>query len=97
MSMFSYSENRRLRNIDIILFVIILMLGVTAYLWSRLQVVNLSYEYQKITVVKAKLSEENKRLQLEYAGYISPARIEQYAKQNLGLVDPSEKQFRYIK
>jgi cell division protein FtsL len=87
----------RLRPIDIILFTIILMLGVTGYIWSRLEVVHLGYTHQKLLSIKSELNEENKRLQLEYAGQIAPARIEQYARENIGLSDPSEKQFRYIK
>ena len=83
--------------IDIVFFIVILMLGVTGYLWSRLQVVSLGYDHQQLVSMKKKALEENRQLKLKYADLASPARIERYSREKLGLVKPSEKQFRYIK
>jgi cell division protein FtsL len=90
-------EKNRLRFKDVFLFIIILMAGVTSYLWTRLQVFKLGYEHQRVSQIKKKLIEENRQLSLKYAELVAPARLEHYAQDKLGLKKPDEKQLRYIK
>ena len=82
---------------DVFFFILILTVGATFYLWTRLQVVKLGYEHQRIAQIKKQLIEENRQLSLKYAGLITPARLERYSKDKLGLKKPDEKQFRFIK
>lgn len=79
------------------LFFIILFFGIIFFVWSRLEVVRLGFEHQDYIKKKKEVLEENKMLRLEYADILSPSKIEQNAKENFGLVEPTEKQIRYIK
>ena len=78
------------------LFFLILFAGVILFVWIRLEVVRLGFEHQSYIKQKKEALEKNKQLKLEHANILSPSKIEQYARDNLGLVEPSEKQFRYI-
>ena len=86
-------RNRRQR----LKFIIIFVLGVTAYLWISLQVLYSGIEYEKLKKHKVVVTNKHKDLEIEYSDLVSPANIEYYAKEQLGLIQPSEKQFRYIK
>ena len=67
------------------------------YLWITLVVITSSYSHQEVVNNKKELMQDNRRLSIEYANLTSPAKVEEYAKQNFGLDQPAEKQFRYIK
>jgi cell division protein FtsL len=82
---------------DVFFFVLILTIGATFYLWTRLQVVKLGYEHQRVAQAKKQLIEESRQLSLKYAELVTPARLERYAREKLGLKKPDEKQFRFIK
>lgn len=86
-------RNRRQR----VKFIVILALGLTAYLWVSLQVLYSGIEYEKLKKQKVVAINKHKDLEIEYSDVVSPANIEYYAKEYLGLIQPSEKQFRYIK
>jgi cell division protein FtsL len=66
------------------------------FVWIRLEVVRLGFEHQRYVKQKKDVTDRNKQLKIEYANTLSPSKMEQYAKESLGLVEPSEKQFRYI-
>lgn len=79
------------------MFFLIVGLVFIGFLWLHLENRSLNYEHQLLVVDKKKIVEENKKLQIEYAGSNSPIKIEKQAKEDLGLIKPKEKQFRYIK
>ncbi|MCX6112049.1 MAG: cell division protein FtsL [Proteobacteria bacterium] len=79
------------------LFVLILFIGAVSFVWLKLEVLKLGFEHQDYLKQKKEVLEKNKQLTLEYANLLSPSQIEQYAKKDLGLVEPTEKQIRYIK
>jgi hypothetical protein len=91
------TKTSRIGPANFIIFVIIIVLGLSAHLWVRLEVVRQGYEHQTLVSIKKKIIEENRQLRLRYAEIVSPARIEKYAKQKFGLSKPEEKQFRYLK
>lgn len=70
--------------------------SIIAFLWITLEVVTSSYDHQDVIKRKTELMQDNRKLSIEYANITSPAKVESYAKENLGLNQPSEKQFRYI-
>lgn len=90
-------KNKKIRFIDVFLVIIILMVGLTSYVWTRLQVIKLSYEHQRVSKMRKDLVEENRQLSLKYAELVAPAKLENYAQNKLGLKKPDEKQIRYIK
>ena len=79
------------------LFVLITFSGIILFVWLRLEVLKLGFEHQDYLKQKKEVLEKNKELRLEYADILSPSKIEKNAKDNLGLVEPTEKQVRYIK
>ncbi|MEI6080380.1 MAG: hypothetical protein WCQ53_07080 [bacterium] len=79
------------------LFFLIFFIGVISFVLLRLQVVRLGFEHQEYIKKKNEALEKNKQLELEYANVLSPSKIEQYARENLGLVEQTQKQTRYIK
>lgn len=68
-----------------------------AFLASRLSVVNLGYEISKANSARSELTEQNKRLRVEYMKLKSPERIEKIASGELGLVHPTGEQIITIK
>lgn len=77
--------------------IIIAMLFVLFYLWSRLMVVSLGYEIAKANREMAELMADNKRLKLEALSLKSPQRIEAIALDRLGLVYPKREQIIMVK
>ncbi|HAO94047.1 MAG: cell division protein FtsL [Deltaproteobacteria bacterium GWC2_56_8] len=64
----------------------------SAFVWSRLMVVNLGYEISKANSARGSLTEQNKRLRVEYMKLKSPERIEKIASSELGLIHPKGEQ-----
>ena len=79
------------------LFMLITFSGIVLFVWLRLEVLKLGFEHQDYLKQKKEVQEKSKELRLEYANILSPSKVEQNAKDNLGLVEPTEKQVRYIK
>ena len=77
--------------------IIIALLFVLFYLWSRLIVVSLGYEIAKANKEMAELMADNKRFKLEALSLKSPQRIEAIALDRLGLVYPKEEQIIMVK
>jgi len=67
------------------------------YLWITLEVITSSYRHQEVVGKKKDLMQENRVLGIEYTNLTSPAKVEAFAKENFGLDQPKEKQFRYIR
>lgn len=64
----------------------------SAFVWSRMAVVNLGYEISRANTARASLIEQNKRLRVEYMKLKSPDRIEKIASAELGLIRPKGEQ-----
>jgi len=85
------------RNRNKIFFWVIVFVGVVVYLFINLEVVESGLEHQKLKAKKQEAMNRNKDLKIEYSDVTSPESVEKYARDNLGLAPPSEKQFRYLK
>ena len=77
-------------------FIFILFAGLMVYLWIILQVIYSGITHRKLQEKKTVIMNKYKDLKIDYSDVVSPANVEKYATENLGLVHPSEKQFRYI-
>lgn len=75
----------------------IVVAGLLLYLWITLEVITSSYSHQEVVSKKRDLMQENRKLSIEYTNLTSPAKVESFAKENFGLDQPLEKQFRYIR
>ena len=58
------------------------------YAWQHFQCIQLSYQTESFRAQQAKLAELNRQLTLEAAGLRAPARIDEIARQQLGLTAP---------
>ena len=77
--------------------IIIALLFILFYLWSRLIVVSLGYEIAKANKERVELMADNKRLKLENLSLKSPQRIEAIALDRLGLIYPKREQVIIVK
>lgn len=68
-----------------------------AFLWSRLTVVNIGYEISRANTVRSSLTEQNKRLRVEFMKLKSPERIQKIAVEELGLTHPDAVQIVAVK
>lgn len=78
-------------------FIAILLLVSLFFVWSRLQVVNLEYNISSLESRVRDLGQETKRLRLEAASLRNPVRIEQAAREELGLRLPTPEQIIIVK
>ncbi|MBI5892758.1 MAG: cell division protein FtsL [Deltaproteobacteria bacterium] len=94
-------ERRDLKNpgflFSTIIVITIIVMVVLFYLWSRLLTVNIGYEISRAEKEGKELIRENEVLKLDIATLKSLARIEGMAKNELGLIYPSQKQVIRIK
>jgi len=70
--------------------IVVCLLATMAYLRSRLWVIDLSYEYSDLSKTLNELKEENARLRLNVGQMRSPARVEKFAREKLGLKSRDE-------
>ena len=83
-------RKRRLATI-IAIFLWLLFSGF-AYVWCRVQVVNLGYLLSDIHRLHTRLVNDNKKLHLELARLKAPERVQRIAIEKLGLKHPTKDQ-----
>lgn len=65
--------------------------------WSRIQVTQLGYQISQASQKQTQLLQTNNQLKIEEASLKSPARIEDIAQNQLGLIKPEPQQKVFIK
>jgi len=73
--------------------IVIPLLG---YVWQRVDFVRTSYQIDDLAQQKQELREFNKQMTIERAMLLSPRRIEEVARRQLGLVDPPPENVRHV-
>lgn len=66
------------------------------YIWSRVQIVQNGYDINALKNRQYHLLEANKKLQVELSTLKSPQRIEQIAREKLGMQSPQSSQIKMI-
>lgn len=66
----------------------LILVGVLLYVWQHIHVVRLGYEIERLREEQAALVQENKALKLEMGQLRSLKRVEEIARQRLGMVTP---------
>lgn len=66
------------------------------FVWSRVQVIDMEYELSRLESNLRDADKETARLRLEAASLSSPERIEQVARQELGLRLPTTEQVKMV-
>jgi cell division protein FtsL len=64
------------------------------YSWQHFQCVQFGYQMESLKAQQAQMTELNRQLTLEAAGLRSPARIDEIARQQLGLAAPAAGQLQ---
>ena len=86
-----FDRRRRLK------FLFIIFIGLMGYLLIYLQVIYSGITHRRLQEQKTTALNKYKDLKIEYSDMTSSRSIEKYATDKLGLANPSERQFRYIK
>jgi len=66
----------------------LILVGALLYVWQHIHVVRLGYEVERLREEQAALVQENKTLKLEMGQLRSLRRVEEIARQRLGMVTP---------
>jgi cell division protein FtsL len=83
----------RQRRLTVIISIFLwLVLSGFAYVWCRIQVVQLGYLLSDAHRINSQLLNDSKKLQLELARLKSPERVERIAIRQLGLSHPTKNQ-----
>lgn len=82
----------RPRLVPLLAFIAVLLVVSLFFVWSRLQVVHLEYDISSLEGRVRDLNQEIRRYQLEVASLRTPARIEQVARERIGLQLPTPAQ-----
>jgi len=77
------------RLLPLLAFIALLMGISLFFVWSRLQVVNLEYDISSLEGRLRSMQQESRQLTLEAASLRHPGRVEQVARQELGLRQPT--------
>ena len=80
----------------IFLAFVLMMLAALALVWPNVRKVKLSYDYQALIAEREKLSNENHLLRLEKESLQSLYRIQQLAKNEVGMIEPIKGQVTTI-
>ena len=79
------------------LFISLVFIISVFFVWSRVELVNLEYDISSMERKLRTLKQEERCLRLEVASLRSPSRIEQVARNDLGMKLPSPEQTVVVK
>ena len=79
------------------LLITVLVCSLIFFVWARLQITYLGYQISQANSEHTKLFKLNKQMKLEVASLKSLSRIENIAKNQLGLVNPESGQMVFKK
>ncbi len=90
-------SKERKRSVYVITMSILLLLLLFAFLWIRIYVFEIGYQISAEVNLQKQLLQENRKLKIERASLSSPSRIEEIARNQLGMVSPDNTQTVVIK
>lgn len=85
------SEARK-RSVYVTAMVVTLLVSLFAFLWIRIYVFEVGYRISSALNTQKELLQENRKLKIERASLGSPSRIEEIARNELGMVSPDNNQ-----
>lgn len=85
------------RLLRVFVFLAILLTVSLFFVWSRLQLLNLQYDISKAETSLREANRQVRRLRVQAATLRHPGRIEDVAKKQLALRNPTPEQVVYIK
>lgn len=91
------SQSRRGWVVFLIAIAFALTAAAVAHVWVRLRVIHLGYQISRGSMEEQRLLEQHKRLELEAAVLRQPGRIEQIARERLGMARPDPERIHVIR
>lgn len=79
-----------------LIFVTCFLVGLFLYIWPTMQLLQSGFQYSGMEMQRERLSEENRALRVELGALTSLDRVEQIARDELGMVAPGENQVIYV-
>lgn len=79
-----------------LLFGAAIVIPLLGYVWQRVEFIRTSYHIDDLAQQRQELRELNKQMTIERAMLLSPRRIEEVARRDLGLVDPPPENVRHV-
>lgn len=90
------ASNRHIYAV-LVLGTVVVLLGILLYLWPRMRLVELGYQYNALQVRHRQALQRQKELQVELASLRRLTRIEQLAVEKLGMQTPQLSQVIYLR
>lgn len=87
---------QRTSLVPLLTMIAAIMLVSLFFVWSRVQVIDMEYELSRLEANLRDADKETARLRLEAASLSSPERIEQVAREELGLRLPTAEQVKMV-
>jgi len=84
-------------SLPLFILITLFICSLIFFVWSRLQITYLGYQISQANNKQEQLLNLNKKLKLEVASLKSLSRIENIAKNQLGLVNPKPHQMVFMK
>ena len=84
-------------NASIAITVCLIMGGIFVYMWPRIELITLTYDYNNYRSKQKKLKEHNRLLNLELSSIKSLEKIEKIATEKLGMIEPKDKNIIFVK
>lgn len=81
----------------VVLGTVIVLFGILLYLWPRMRLVELGYQYNALQARRSHALQRQKELQVELASLRRLTRIEQLAVEKLGMQTPQLSQVIYLR
>ncbi len=78
--------------LGVVVMGLLMLLAVFCVLWVRIYSIDLGYRISETLEAGKSLQEENRQLRIARASLIAPARIENIARTELGMVEPDTTQ-----
>jgi cell division protein FtsL len=93
----SRAKKRPKTAFPLFIVIIIFTCSLIFFVWSRLQITYLGYQISQANSEQQQLLKLNKQMKVEVASLRSLSRIENIAKNQLGLISPEPHQVVFIK
>jgi cell division protein FtsL len=81
----------------VVLGTVVVLCGILLYLWPRMRLVELGYQYNALQARRSQVLQRQKELQVELASLRRLTRIEQLAVEKLGMRTPQLSQVIYLR
>lgn len=84
-------------NTSVLIASALIISGLFAYIWPRVKLVTLVYDYSTLRTEEKKLVHQNRMLKLELAAIKSLEKVEKIATEKMDMIQPEDKSIVLVK